>query len=65
MSPLDERTLRRLLDGDVTGAQYAAIGVLDEERTRLERFITRGIDAEALRGAFGAKALRVSTYPAR
>jgi signal transduction histidine kinase len=30
--------------GDVTGARYAAIGVLDEDRRLLERFITRGID---------------------
>lgn len=29
-----------------TGAKYAAIGVLDEERLHLERFITRGLDAE-------------------
>ncbi len=29
---------------DLTGARYAALGVLDEERHELERFITRGID---------------------
>ena len=29
---------------DLTGARYAAIGVLDAERAELERFITRGID---------------------
>jgi signal transduction histidine kinase len=29
---------------DVTGARYAALGVLDEERTELERFLTVGID---------------------
>jgi signal transduction histidine kinase len=28
----------------VTGAQYAALGVLDETRSELERFLTRGID---------------------
>ena len=28
----------------LTGANYAAIGVLDEDRRRLERFVTRGID---------------------
>ena len=28
---------------DLTGARYAALGVLDEDRRRLERFITRGI----------------------
>src|SRR4051794_19807433 len=71
MSQLDDRTLRRLLDGgrslvahldvervlddlleiaaEVTGAQYAAIGVLDGQRRRLERFLTRGIDADGHR----------------
>ena len=29
---------------DLTGARYAAIGVLDEQRRGLERFITRGVD---------------------
>ena len=29
---------------ELTGARYAALGVLDAERRRLERFITRGID---------------------
>ena len=29
---------------EVTSARYAALGVLDVERARLERFITRGID---------------------
>jgi hypothetical protein len=28
---------------ELTGARYAAIGVLDEDRHRLERFVTRGI----------------------
>jgi signal transduction histidine kinase len=31
---------------DVTGARYAAVGVLDSDRVRLARFITRGIDEE-------------------
>jgi signal transduction histidine kinase len=31
---------------DLTGARYAALGVLDENRHELERFIVRGIDAE-------------------
>jgi signal transduction histidine kinase len=31
---------------DLTGARYAAFGVLDENRHELERFITHGIDAE-------------------
>ena len=46
-----ERVLDDLLAiaTEVTDAQYAAIGVLDEHRTRLERFITRGIDEPARR----------------
>jgi signal transduction histidine kinase len=41
-----EVVLRRLLETarDLTGARYAALGVLDEARTGLERFITVGID---------------------
>src|SRR5688572_25487073 len=31
---------------ELTGARYAAIGVLDSDRSELERFITRGIDAD-------------------
>jgi signal transduction histidine kinase len=38
--------------GELTGARYAALGVLDEQRLELERFITRGID-EATRQAIG------------
>jgi signal transduction histidine kinase len=34
---------------DLTGARYAAFGVLDENRHELERFITHGIDEEARR----------------
>jgi signal transduction histidine kinase len=34
---------------ELTGARYAALGVLDENRQELERFITRGIDAAARR----------------
>jgi signal transduction histidine kinase len=37
---------------DLTGARYAAIGVLDEQRRELERFVTRGI-GEAAREAIG------------
>lgn len=29
---------------ELTGARYAALGVLDEDRRELERFVTRGID---------------------
>jgi signal transduction histidine kinase len=32
---------------ELTGARYAALGVLDEHRHELERFITHGIDEEA------------------
>jgi signal transduction histidine kinase len=31
---------------ELTGARYAALGVLDEDRHELERFITHGIDEE-------------------
>jgi signal transduction histidine kinase len=31
---------------EVTGARYAALGVLDDERRALARFVTRGIDPE-------------------
>jgi signal transduction histidine kinase len=37
---------------ELTGARYAALGVLDEDRHELERFITHGID-EGIRGAIG------------
>lgn len=46
-----EGILRELLGiaTEVTGAQYAAIGVLDEQRTELARFVTLGIDEETHR----------------
>ena len=49
-----EVVLERLLDTarEVTGARYAAVGVLDAERRRPERFVTSGIDA-ATRAAIG------------
>jgi signal transduction histidine kinase len=31
---------------EITGARYAALGILDEDRRELDRFITRGIDAD-------------------
>ncbi|HET9103692.1 MAG TPA: GAF domain-containing protein [Solirubrobacteraceae bacterium] len=34
---------------DLTGARYAALGVLDAERTHLERFLTLGMDEETRR----------------
>src|SRR5918995_2306853 len=48
VSELDlEVVLERLLATarELTGARYAAIGVLDAERRGLERFLTSGIDA--------------------
>jgi hypothetical protein len=41
-----EAVLDRILHAarDVTGARYAALGVLDEQRTELERFLTLGVD---------------------
>lgn len=47
VSELDpEAVLRSIIEEarTVTGARYAALGVLDEQRTELERFITTGID---------------------
>lgn len=46
-----ERVLEDVLEiaADVTGARYAAVGVLDADRTRLARFVTRGIDEETHR----------------
>src|SRR4051794_6029267 len=46
-----EVVLQRLLDvaREVTGARYAAIGVLDERREQLERFLTVGIDEDTHR----------------
>jgi len=38
---------------ELTGARYAALGVLDEQRQELERFITHGID-DATRGVIGS-----------
>src|SRR4051794_1794636 len=46
-----DKVLRQLLDAarDLTGALYAAIGVLDETKQELERFVTAGIDDETQR----------------
>ena len=52
VSDLDlDSLLGRVLDAarELTGARYAALGVLNEPRTELERFITRGIDEQAER----------------
>ncbi len=50
VSELDvELILERLLEAarELTGARYAALGVLNVERTQLERFVTHGIDEKA------------------
>src|ERR1700758_81627 len=49
LSELDlEGVLRRVLESarELSGARYAALGVTDESRAELERFITVGIDEE-------------------
>jgi signal transduction histidine kinase len=48
VSELDlEVVLDRVLEvaRELTGARYAALGILDDRRQELERFLTRGIDA--------------------
>jgi two-component system, NarL family, sensor histidine kinase DevS len=52
LSELDlEAVLDQLLQtaADLTGARYVALGVLDEGRRELARFLTRGIDEETHR----------------
>jgi len=52
LSDLDlETVLGRVLDAarELTGARYAALGVLDEQRGALSRFVTVGIDEERRR----------------
>jgi signal transduction histidine kinase len=52
VSDLDlETVLQRVLDEarELTGARYAALGILDDDRRELERFLTVGIDAETHR----------------
>ena len=46
-----EAVLDRILEAacKITGANYAAVGVLDESRTQLQRFLTRGIDPDTFR----------------
>ena len=43
-----DQVLDRVLDAarELTGARYAALGVLDESRSSLARFLTRGIDED-------------------
>jgi signal transduction histidine kinase len=52
VSELDlETVLNRVLEvaRELTGARYAALGILDESRVELERFLTVGVDAESHR----------------
>jgi signal transduction histidine kinase len=52
VSELDlETVLQRVLEEarELTGARYAALGILDEERRLLERFLTVGVDPETHR----------------
>lgn len=46
-----EVIFRKVLEvaSELTGARYAALGVLDEDRHELERFITHGVDEESRR----------------
>src|ERR1022692_2515497 len=46
-----EEILDEILEGarEITGASYAALGVLNEARTELERFIAVGIDPDTRR----------------
>lgn len=53
LSELDlEVVLRSVVEAarEITSAEYAALGVLDSDRTELERFIYLGIDDETKRG---------------
>ena len=49
--PDSERVLERVLEEarSITGARFAAVGVLDVERIELERFLTSGMDADTRR----------------
>jgi hypothetical protein len=52
LSELDlETVLDRLLEtaAELTGARYAALGILDDDRRELARFLTRGIDEDSRR----------------
>ncbi len=49
-----EAVLLRVLEAgrELTGARYAAVGILDQDRKELERFLTAGVD-DATRRAIG------------
>ena len=46
-----ELVLKRVLDAarELTGARYAALGILDEKREALDQFLTVGLDAQTRR----------------
>ena len=52
---MTELNLGAVLDGvlqagrEITGARYAALGILNEQRTELEQFLTSGVDDETHR----------------
>ena len=46
---------------ELTGARYAAIGVLDEDRRELERFVTRGIARRSGRRSATCRAAAASS----
>ncbi len=50
-----ESLLQRIVDAaaDLTGARFAALGVIDASGLRLERFVTHGVD-DATHAAIGA-----------
>ena len=56
MAIASELSLEALLErlvltaAELTGAQYAALGVIDRSGTQLERFVTTGIDDETASG---------------
>lgn len=52
MTELDpQAVLDRVLETarEITGARYAALGILNEDRTELDRFLTAGVDGETHR----------------
>lgn len=56
MTELDlEAVLERVLltARELTGARYAALGILGDQRSELERFLTSGIDKEEARRTIG------------
>jgi signal transduction histidine kinase len=56
MTELDlEAVLDRVLGTarELTGARYAALGILNAQRSELEQFLTSGVDAEELRRTIG------------